>query len=526
MAVPLPLVEEARTIDALVRAAAARWPSSTALRTLPDGASMTYARLEREVERTARALQGRGVGPADRIAVMMANRIEYPVLWLACARLGATMVPVNHRSGLLDTKYILEHSGASMLVVADEHARTPRDAAVAASRSPTVVAVGDLGPGKSAADSPVESPSRPDTAVNIQYTSGSTGMPKGCVLWHSYWLTIARKNVLEVPGLGADDVLLSAQPFSYMDPQWNLVSSMAAGATFVLVDAFHPSTFWSTVASSGATFVYCLGVMPMLMLHTPPSEAERTHRLRLVACSGINPAHHAELERRFGVPWVETYGMTEIGNGLAVTLADRHRTVGTGRMGRATRYREVRVVDADDRAVPRGVVGELVVRGVGMMEGYLDDPDATAHAFRNGWFHTGDQVWMDDEDFVYFVGRNKDMIRRSGENISAVEVEDALQRHPSVALVACVAVPDEIRAEEVKAYVVLTEGYVNDISHMEDGLARFCESVIAGYKVPRYWQYCSALPLTASGKVNKGALAVAGDDPRTGSWDRVEQVWR
>jgi crotonobetaine/carnitine-CoA ligase len=283
----------------------------------------------------------------------------------------------------------------------------------------------------------------------------------------------------------------------------------------VVLDGFHPSSFWSKVRQHQVTYFYCLGAMPALLLRMPADPADREHRVRAVQCSAIPPALHRELEQRWGVPWYEAFGMTETGADLRVTEADHDELVGTGCLGRPASYRRVRIVDASDRPVPAGETGEITLAGPGMMDGYLDDPEATARAMRGGWFHTGDLGRMDSSGRVYHTGRIKDMIRRSGENVAAREVEEVLLTHPDIRLVAVTAVPDEIRGEEVKAY------YVASSDPGPAALAEYCRERLAVFKVPRYWQPAGDLPRTDSQRVAKARLgSVLGPvfDTVTGQW--------
>jgi crotonobetaine/carnitine-CoA ligase len=262
--------------------------------------------------------------------------------------------------------------------------------------------------------------------------------------------------------------------------------------------------------------------MPTLLLRMPPSEADRDHRVRAISASAIPKELHAELEQRWGVPWFEAFGMTETGGDIRMDPADHDEYVGTGCLGRPAPGREVMIADEHGRPVPRGQEGELLIRGVGLMHGYHDDPEATARAFRGGWFRTGDVARMDAEGRVFYVGRTKDMIRRSGENIVADEVERALQQHPAVRTAAVLGVPDELRGEEVKALVVLAEGQ----QVTPDELAEFCGTKLAYFKVPRYWAFVESLPMTASERIAKGELRKAGAATPEDSYDRVEQQWR
>jgi crotonobetaine/carnitine-CoA ligase len=256
--------------------------------------------------------------------------------------------------------------------------------------------------------------------------------------------------------------------------------------------------------------------MPGLLLRMPPDAEDRQHRVRLVQCSAIPPARQAELEERWGVPWYEAFGMTETGADLRVTDTDHDELVGTGCLGGPVSYRRVRITGADGQPVPAGQTGEITLAGPGMMDGYDGDPEATAAVLRDGWFHTGDLGWMDEKGRVYHAGRLKDMIRRGGENVAAREVEEVLLTHPAIRLAAVVAVPDDIRGEEVKAY------YVPDgPTATPAGLAAYCGERLARFKVPRFWQPAADLPRTDSERVIKkqlGELTGPVFDTASGEW--------
>jgi crotonobetaine/carnitine-CoA ligase len=221
-----------------------------------------------------------------------------------------------------------------------------------------------------------------------------------------------------------------------------------------------------------------------------------------VFSSAIPVEHHAAIEERWGVPWSEAFGMTETGINLAVPARDHDRLVGSRSIGRVLPHCQALAVDREDREVPTGTTGELVLRGLGFMDGYHDDPDATAAFFRNGWAHTGDLVRREADGTFTYVGRTKEMIRRGGENISPVEIETTLSTHPDVLECAVAPVPDPDLGEEIKAYVVAREGGTPDASAM----AAFLAERIAPFKVPRYWEIRAALPHTPSEKVAKALL--------------------
>ena len=475
-----------RTLVSLLLDAASRWPERDAWTFVaPDGSEETwpFATVEQQTAIRAHALRELGVRPGDRVAVMLDNGLEFPTTWLALARLGAAIVPLNVKYRSVDAQHLLDDAGVRLAVTSSAYAGLLRTL----SPAPEVVLVDDLRPrGEVLPDLPVV---EPDAIANVQYTSGTTGRPKGCLLSHRYWTTLGTSLVEEFPHLAADDVMLTAQPFFYLDPMWNVVAALTAGAHLVVLDGFHPSTFWQQVRRHRVTYFYCLAAMPTLLLKMPPDPADRDHHVRAVQCSAIPPALHADLEARWGVPWFEAFGMTETGADIRVTPDDHDELVGSGCLGRPAAHREVRI-DAD---------GQMWLRGPGMMDGYLGHPDP----FVDGWFPTGDLARLDDAGRVYLTGRLKDMIRRSGENIAAREVEEVLLSHPSVRLAAVVGVPDEVRGEEVKAYVVAP-------GVGPDELAAWCAERLAAFKVPSFWELRDDLPLTASHRVEKAKLLSEG----------------
>jgi crotonobetaine/carnitine-CoA ligase len=459
----------------IVERAAQRWPDRVAWRFDP-GATLTFAEVADKTAGYAQALRARGVGAGDRVAVMLPNKAEFPLFWLALARLGAAMVPVNVKYRSADTEHLLRDSGAVAIVTTARF--EPMLAGLAV--RPQVLLADQIEPADGFAQQPVD----PATTVNVQYTSGTTGAPKGCLLSHTYWRTLGGSLVDEFPQLTDADVLLTAQPFSYVDPQWNVVAALIAGAELIVLDGFHPSSFWAKVREHRVTYFYCLGAMPNLLLAMPADPLDREHRVRAVQCSAIPPTRHAELEQRWGVPWFEAFGMTETGADIRVGPDEHDELVGSGCLGRPAAHREV-LIRTD---------GELLLRGPGMFDGYLGYPPP----WREGWFPTGDLARIDEHGRIYHQGRLKDMIRRSGENVAAAEVEQVLMDHPQVTLAAVVGVPDDIRGEEIKAFVVGTAG--------EQELRAYCSQRLAAFKVPRYFQFCDDLPRTPSERVAKAQL--------------------
>lgn len=503
----------------LTARAAELWGDRTAWVFDRPEARRSFVEVEHQTNQIAHGLARLGVRPGEGVAICLPNVVEWPLAWLGAAKQGAFTIPINVRYRTADAGHLLRHSGA-VAVITDQARGSGLRGLFDELRAELpglrhVTSVSDLRAG-----SPSARPSasiHPETLVNVQYTSGTTGLPKGCMLDHRWFTVIARSASRWVTRLGPEDVVLTAQPFSYVDPQWNIAAGLFSGARVVVLDGFHPLDFWAKCTEHDATFFYCLGAMPTLLLETPPSPADRSHRVRFVSCSAI-PAHrHRELEARFGVPWHELYGSTECGFDIAVTEGQHDELVGSGLLGEPAPHREVIVVGEDDVSLPRGEEGELCIRGLGMFQGYFRDPEATSQAFRGGWYHTGDRAVLDDEGRVRFVRRTKDMIRRGGENIAAAEVESVLVGHPSVGLAACLAVPDDLRQEEVKAVLVPAEGLSPGDCDVAE-VAAFATARLAAFKVPRYWEIRAELPLTPSQRVAKHLLA--GTDPAV-VWDRT-----
>lgn len=494
---------------------------------------MTFAEVDARTSQLACVLVNAGVAPGDRVAVMLPNGLEFPIAWLAIMKARAVMVPINIQYRAHDLAYTLNDSGAKLLFTTRELVPMVREIDA---RCPELVWVQVVQAGD--AVSPTESPFAahlhsqpadvdltevsPDDLVNIQYTSGTTGEPKGCMLTNEYWVLLSERAA-HFSRMTSDEVALTAQPFSYMDPQWNVGMCLVAGCPLVILPRFSASTFWQSVKDSGATFFYVLGTMPVFLLKQPTSPAvERGHRVRFVSCSGIVPQLHREFEDRWGVPWREAFGMTETGVDLTVPLEDTS-CVGSGAVGGPVDGKEACVVDTEGRALGDQKIGELCVRGSGMMRGYWNKPAATAERIRDGWLHTGDLAYRDTRGYYHLVGRLKDMIRRGGENISAAEVEGVLAQHPAVRAAAVVPVPDELRGEEVKAYIQLQP----DHEHVEPMLIiDFTRRHLAAFKVPRYVEFVDDFPRTPSERVAKHVLVAAKPDLRTGSFDTVTRSWQ
>jgi acyl-CoA synthetase (AMP-forming)/AMP-acid ligase II len=515
---------------ALLDEAAAVVPHRCVLQFIDSGERYTYAELKAAADRLAGGLHRLGVRKGTRVAVMLPNIPQFPVTWLALGRLGAVMVPVNVGYTARELEYVLNDAQVQLLVIHDSFLavldgvqRWPDG--LDASR--TVVA-GSARPSQRAWDAVLEAgdpaftvpePVGLDDLCNIQYTSGTTGFPKGCLLTQRYWVTIGKVNAAR-DGLRYER-LLTSTPFYYMDPQWLLLMTLYQRATLFVAARQSASRFSTWLHEHRIQFCQ-LPAEPAYK--QPPLPIDGANEVRRANVYGLRPAIHAEVERRFNLNAREAFGMTEIGSTMFVPIEAAHKT-GSGSCGVVGPFREVRVVDTAGRVVPPGTIGELQVRGSGILQGYYNRPDATRDAFQDGWFRTGDLFRQDEDGWLFIVGRVKDMIRRSSENIPAREVESVLRGLAEIADVAVIPVPDELRKEEVKACVILQPG-LQPADLPPQRITDHARQFLAAFKVPRYVEYMQEFPRTASGKVRKQELIAAKPDLRAASWDRVDGIWR
>ncbi|MFF8374266.1 AMP-binding protein [Streptomyces lydicus] len=488
--------------------------------------SWSFADIDDWSSRLAhRLIELDGIQPGDRVAIMLPNVVHWPVVWLAALKAGAVAVPINSSYQRGDLAFVLRDSGARVAFTDSERSALIADVLTTEGglAGLRVVDVADDG----SEPFPRTAPAVPvvaGTLANLQYTSGTTGFPKACMLTHDYWVRLGW-ICAAVTGLGTEDVLLTAQPFSYMDPQWNTALALTVAAPLVVLPRFSASTFMADVRRHRATFFYVLGSMPTLLFKQPPVPEDRDNDVRKVLCSGIPLGLHAQLEERWGAPWREIYGMTESGVDLFSPFADAG-AVGSGNLGRPVPTKQVRVVDPHGIEVPAGDPGELVISGKPMMSGYWNRPEDTARVLRKGgppgdegvaagggWLHTGDVVVRRPDHGIQLVGRIKDMVRRGGENVASVEVEAALERDDVVVAAAVVAEPDETHGEEVKAFVQLAAGVPPNRATAEEIVERAGKE-LARFKLPRYVEFVVDFPRTPSERISKAALkARAVDEP-------------
>ena len=490
--------------------------STTAARYGIEARTYSYSDAAREIEALERLYRRAGVGIGRRVGLMLENRPAFFFHWLALNALGVSVVPINPEWRSSELEYLIGHSEICAAVVPRERIEEMQRAGLAAAR-PLRVTTPDLAMLGAVPDGDAHGVPGVDTECALLYTSGTTGRPKGCVLPNEYFLWAGQWYV-QVGGLcsvaGATDRLLSPLPMSHMNAMaYSSMVMLLTGGCIVPLDRFHPSTWWDSVRESGATIIHYLGVMPAMLLGAPASASDRTHSVRFGFGAGVSPRLHAAFEERFGIALLEAWAMTETGAG-AVVIANREpRKVGTACFGAPGSRVECRVIGEDGRDVSVEEPGELLVRCAGeqprfgFFREYLKDSTATAEAWSGGYFHTGDIVSVDADGDFHFIDRKKNVIRRSGENISAVEVESVLLQHPKIGSVGVTAVSDDVRGDEVMACVVPRVA-VGDLDR--DAFARelveFCLGRLAYFKAPGYIGFCERLPLTPTEKIQRAQL--------------------
>jgi acyl-CoA synthetase (AMP-forming)/AMP-acid ligase II len=498
-------------------------PANESRAYLPAGFEISYGEAGKRIEALAAAYRQAGYGVGHRIATLLENQPSHVFHTLALNSIGVCCVPINPDYRAAEIAYLVEHSEPDLILTLATRQSSIDEALAQSAHRPPVVVVsesvdGALPKARHAASS---AEALSETPASIMYTSGTTGRPKGCVLSHGYEVAcgVWYASLGGAAGLrpGQDRIY---NPLPLYHANAGIVSLMGAivtGNCQIQPDRFHPQRWWREVAQTEATIVHYLGVIAPVLLKLEPDEHERQHKVRFGIGAGIEPELHAAFEKRFGFPMVELWGMTEMVRVLGDTVEPRQ--VGTRAFGKAVPGVEVRVVDDADRDVPDGQPGEMLVRHSaatprrGCFSGYLKDEAATEAAWKGGWFHTGDVVTRGADGMLHFVERKKNIIRRSGENIAAAEVEAVLLTHPDVQQVAVMAVQDELRDEEVLACIVLKRPMAE--REAAETLFRHCNERLAYYKPPGWVHIVQSLPTTGTQKIQKHNIYPAGTDPRS-----------
>ena len=479
----------------------------------------TFTEFADRVARLAGALQGLGLQAGDRVAMLALNSDRYLEYQMAVLWAGGVLCPCNTRWSAAENLYALDDSGSAILLVDDQFKDLVPQFRSTSKALREVIHCGDgeLPAGMHgyeallAQTAPVpDALRRGEDLAGIFYTGGTTGFPKGVMLSHNNLCSSAL-------ALHSDELISEGGTYLHVAPMFHLADmAMAqvqwnAAQTHTILPGFEPRAVLDTLARDRVTVTLLVPTMIQMLVNHPAIEEPRDLSALRTIIYGASPMSEALIERVMailpGVAFVQAYGMTELSPVATVNTGYYHSAAARhlGKLpsaGRASRCAEVRIVDAEGREVPRGTVGEVVVRGPNVMQGYWKQPELTAQAIRDGWMHTGDGAWMDEDGFIFIADRLKDMIVSGGENVYSGEVENAIGRHPAVATCAVIGIPDERWGETVHAVVVLKK----DTQVSVDELIAHCRTLIAGYKCPRSVVFAESLPLSAAGKVLKTQL--------------------
>lgn len=483
-----------------------------------DGAlQWTWAELGDHVARFAGAIQALGAGQGDRVAILARNGAPFVQFILGTLWAGAVINPVNLRWTADEMAWSLVNCDTRILLIAPEFehllpeilAKAPCLRHVLSTAEPATEGVAARQEWLDCAPLVPDALRRNDDMAAILYTGGTTGRPKGVMLSHAN-IVCSVMGALSNRGSAPHGVFLHSAPLFHIGAISGLMIALFGGSRCIMLAGFEPLAVLEAIAAHRVTDLFLVPTMLRMIIDHPRFADFDTSSVKGIRY-GAAPIDDALLDRVLGefpdVGFTQAYGMTELSPACCLLSPADHtqeaRRQGRGRSaGRATNVCEVRIVNSEDKELPRGEVGEIAVRGPTVMLGYWNLPEETAHAVRGGWMHTGDLGRMDEAGYVTVVDRLKDMIITGGENVYSAEVENVVSTHPSVAAVAVIGLPHDLWGETVHAVIVLRPGMEPDAGSIE----AHCRASLAGYKIPRSIEFVDALPLSAAGKVLKTVL--------------------
>lgn len=501
------MTAEPGTISELLHQRVAAAPDRIFLVSEADRRQYFYKEFEAAVRRTARMLAAKGIGKGDVVSLLLPNSVEYVIAYFACWQIGALAGPINSLLKSQEIAFVISNSEARALLIASEFLPLIEGIRDELTNLKAIIAFDDE-TGATREHTTGANPTAdigPDHEAIIIYTSGTTGKPKGCLLTHANVIANARQ-ISSWLGFTEKDRLLTMMPLFHMNAvSVTTMSALYAGGSTVVSPKFSASRFWQIVSDYQITSFGSVATMLSMLLSTYPDgvpEGLKTDQLRFAMC-GSAPVP-AEVLRRFEEKFhclvIEGYGLSESTCRSTFNPPDQRRRPGSCGVPIGN---EMRVVDEEDRDVPDGDLGEIVLRGENILKGYYKNDAANATAFRNGWFHTGDIGYRDKEGFYYIVDRKSDMIIRGGENIYPREIDEVLYQHPDIAAAAAVGVKDELYGEEVAAVVVLKPG----ANASEQDVIEYCKARLADFKCPKTVHFVADIPKGPTGKLLKRELA-------------------
>ena len=472
-----------------------------------DKRQFTYKEFEAAVTRTANMLAANGVQKGDVVSLLLPNSVEYVIAYFACWQRGALAGPINSLLKSQEIAYVISNSEAKALLVNSEFVPVVESVQKDLPTLQAIIRFDDESEATRGYSSDTEAATEVDLdhEAIIIYTSGTTGKPKGCLLTHGNVIANARQ-ITSWLGFTEKDRLLTIMPLFHMNAvSVTTMSALYAGGSTVVSPKFSASRFWQIISDYEITSFGSVATMLSMLLSTYPDGIPaglKTDQLRFAMC-GSAPVP-AEVLRRFEDTFnclvIEGYGLSESTCRSTFNPPDQRRRPGSCGLPIGN---EMHVVDDEDREVPEGELGEIVLRGENILKGYYKNNAANDTAFRNGWFHTGDIGYRDKDGFFYIVDRKSDMIIRGGENIYPREIDEVLYQHPDVAAAAVVGVPDTLYGEEVAAVIVLKPGAKTSEQQVID----YCKGRLADFKCPKTVHFMEDIPKGPTGKLLKRELA-------------------
>ncbi len=517
------------TLSELLAARAARHPDKLAL--ISKDHRWSYSEFRNEVDRIANGFSRIGVKKGNRIAFLLPNSAVFLFATFAVTKIGAVFVPLNLQYTSEEAEYVLHHSEASIVLTSPDllplvesvRAKLPdleHVIVTSAGEYSRAVSWNEFLSGVS--DRVPEDDLDAEELASITYTSGTTDRPKGVMLSQYAYAFAPRMRAQGLGWTEADRVLCVLPLFHVNALCHTCIAMLSVGGSVVLMEKFSASRFWDEVREYKITTSSLMRTIPQILLSLPEKPDDRNNPLRLIVTL-LSPEMHVRFEERFGVKGVPSYSLTEDILSLIGPQNMPREKLGSCGVPLAPDVHRVEIHDAAGNPLGSGKPGEIVKQSPTVMKGYYKNPEATAKALKNGWLYTGDLGYLDADGYLYFVDRVKDMVRRGDENISSEEVERVLNSHPQVAESAVIAVPDPIRGEEVKAYLVLKSPATPESVPPEE-IWNFCKPHLAAFKVPRYIQYCAELPKTPSSKVQKNILREESKQPGSQLFDRLAML--
>jgi len=470
---------------------------------------VTYQQLTDYMRAIACGLIKIGVKKGDNACLLIPNRPEFIYSFFGVMRAGAVAVPINTLLKGEEITYIVNNCEAEVIIVTDEHLDLFRSVKKDCPRIKHVISTtddDDVISFEELLNTPIDEGILPTISeadhASIIYTSGTTGRPKGVILTHGNYVSDTRM-MNEAVEMSTEDRFLCILPLFHVNAQVvTTLGPMYAGGSMVLMEGFSPKKFLPALERYGATAFSGVPTVYAILNNQPDAEQYDLSKLRFCVCGAAPMPVEVfnEFEKKYKAFILEGYGLSEATCASSVNPLGGKRKIGS--IGLPYKEQPMKIFDDNDNEVPPGTVGEIVIKGPNVMKGYYNNPEATAETLRNGWLHTGDLGYVDEDGYFFIVGRKKEMIIRGGENIYPKEIEEVVYRHPAVREAAVVGLPDKVWGEEVAAFIVLRD----QASLTEDDLINYCKEHLADYKCPRKVFFVDDLPKTATGKIQKNKV--------------------